>query len=837
MLAPLLFLALVGPGGPGGFAPDRDWDLQHVALDLKLDPEAGKVEGTATLTVAPMPAGRGELVLDQVGLDVRRVTAGGEVVPWTLSERDVRVTLGPRDGPVDVVVEYAATPRTGLHFRAPGPDSPDTYVEVWSQGEDIDNRHWLPLPDHPKDRFTVDARFTAPEGYRILSNGLGTREGDAWHYRMDERLVSYLIMVAAAPYQVWETTWRDRPVEVWGPPDASRAQLERVGASLPDMLDFFSDYTGVDYPFPTYREVYVQRFLYGGMENATATVIARKMLGDADAPIPGPRAEYVSAHELAHQWYGDLLTCRGWSEMWLNEGFAAFFGTEWLGHRYGEVLRAARIARTFDRARDVGPLSGRWWSTADGSHGDHDAVYVRGASVLRMLQGMLGDDAFRAAIQVYTRRHADGVVETEDLRRAFEDTTGRDLRWFFDQWVHLGGAPEVKVTQAWSEGQLTLALTQTPPDGRAPYAMPVTVELGGAEGPVRRSFWLDGPKVRLVVDLPEAPTYVAVDPDGALLPRISVEQSPAMWRAQAASASPYAVLRAIQHLGEGGASDESVDLLTALLRDPELPLRIAAIQALGELDDPQGNGRIGAVLLDHEADLEARIAAAEALGKGSGEGDVAALLWRGWAEARRADDIGHESLAAEVLLALRRHDRQGALREARQVLRRRPGRPADAPLHAAALEVLGDKGEPKDLQVVLRYLDGQSSSDLTHAALGAGQQLAERAPAGQPREDAKAQVARAAEGLLDDRFVRTRGRAIQVLGHVGDKQTIAALERFRRVETEPDLLKLADNALSTLRARGKGPAGEDARIDGRIEDLEARLDALSRQLEALSERR
>ena len=275
-------------------------------LDLLLDPAAGSVEGTVTYTLARL---RSEVFeLDQVGLQIDEVRLGGAPVQWWV-EGD-RLLIGLSDAAEDaervlasLAIDYRATPRTGLHFRGPGTASAfadsagDAYPEVWSQGEQIDHRHWIPLWDHPNDRFTYTGRFALPDGYddwKVLTNsGLD--------------MVSYLIMVTAAPYQVVG----EEDNQVWVPQGTDDEVAQRARRAVPEMMRWFGWRTGVQYPWGPYRQVFVQRFIYGGMENTTATIEALRLLsGPSIAQTRGRRHQSVFAHELAHQWYGDLLTCR-----------------------------------------------------------------------------------------------------------------------------------------------------------------------------------------------------------------------------------------------------------------------------------------------------------------------------------------------------------------------------------------------------------------------------------------------------------------------------------------------------------------------------------------------
>jgi len=810
----LLPLVLSAPnaGAPGDAAPDRDWDLRHLHLDLAIDPDARTVGGTVTLTLAPLVPGSAWIRLDQVGLDIEEVAIDGQSTPFVLDDDGVSVEVPRPDDTVALTVRYRATPDTGLHFRGDGPDS---HVEVWSQGEGEDNRFWFPSWDYPNDRFTYSARFEVPDGLRVLSNGLGHFEDGAWHYALDQELVSYLVMVAVGAYEVREDAWGDVLVEQWVPPGTDMADVEALSGDVPAMLEHFSAVTGVPYPYPAYREVFVQRFLYGGMENTTSTVETIRLLVE---PERHDHSQYVVAHELAHQWYGDLLTCSTWHELWLNEGFATYFGHDWMRTVEGEAFWYDGVHRRYAAARNSGPLAGRRWSRGDGHDGENSAVYVRGASVLQMLRVLFGDQAFQAAIQHYTTQNADQLVTTEDLRQAFEEVTGHHLRWFFEQWVHRPGTPALEARSTWKDGTLTVTLQQTQDtSGDVPvFTLPIDLDIAAADGVIRERIWMTEASHTFSRALPEPPAYVAVDPEGGLLAELTVDQSQASWRAQLRSEAVYARLQAIRALSEE-PDDASLEALVALARSAveERTTRRLAIEGLG------GKGSAPAQhallqILEHDDDPALREAAASALGRGVAvKGEEGAL-----AEAVRRDpDLGVQRAA---LGALAHHDPDLALRLARPLARN-----ADDPrgsLASAALGLLGEHGGWAELPILLDRAHPSELHEVAAPALRAAVRLVDRQDPGPAREEGFSLVARTAEPFLESAFLTTRRAAIDVLADAGDDQSVILLNGYRSQETVPSLRAAARNAVTDIRGRHPDrPPRSNAQWEARLEELEDRI--------------
>jgi len=784
--------APVAPDARGAVVPDRSFDMTALRLDLALLPDQRAVEGTATWTVRRL--GPGPLVLDQVELEGIEVTLDGRALTWRRQGDTLEIEV-PGDGGA-VQVRYRATPRSGLHWRAPGPDSPDTYAEVWSQGEAEENRYWFPSYDHPNDRFVYEGHFTAPPGWKVLTNAPGTD------------LVNYLVMVAAGPYEVH----RDAASEVWVPPGTPEADWRPALDPIGPMMEHFRVRTGVPWPWGPYRQVFVQRFLYSGMENTTATVEADRLLAPPGTRATRPRNEQVFAHELAHQWYGDLLTCRDWRELWLNEGFATFFEGDWTASRQGPE-RAAAIRRGWMRASlGDGSLAGRYWRGPDTPR--HHNVYAKGASVLTMLRVLLGEDTFWAGIRAYTTTHSLDLVHTRDLQVAMEDASGLSLDWFFQQWVELPYVPSLSARWRMEGTDLVLDLEQLDLGERPVYTLPLDLEIGGQAGAEQRRVWMEGPKLSVRLPRTSPPAYVAVDATGGLLANLTVQQDPEAWEAQLASPSPAARLQAIAALG----ATSRVDPLAQLLQRPgPLAIREAAAAALGEQ-------RSTAPLLSALADPDPliRLAAARALVPAARAGDAAALT-----RLLRAE--GSVDVRASLLEALAGAAPPEAAAVARRVL---AGRADDAEVSVAA-RVLGDAGKLTDLPLLLQ---APARRDRRLGGLRAAARVAQRLPESTERTEALARVARSAELLLQDLDLRGREGGVAVLGEVGERRSEPVLEQFVREEEVRELQEAARRALTAIRGRATAPSPAPNEVDARLRDMAARLDALEQAATRAEER-
>ncbi len=796
--------AWIAPDARGASGPDRHFDLEKLVLDLDLLPAERAVQGTATFHLRRLADG--PLQLDQVALQVSSVTGPDGALPWRITG-DLLVIDLPADFAADstqaVTVAYRAEPRTGLHFREGSKRGPDAWSEVWSQGEGEDNRHWFPGYDHPDDRFVYFGDIRAPEGWKVLTNS-------------GVEVVNYLVMVAAGPWEIVEAPGAPE-IQAWVPPGTDPTAVERVLGPVPDMMIHMSQRTGVSYPWPTYRQVFVQRFLYTGMENTTATVEHQRMLIDSRSDGSVRWIESVVAHELAHQWYGDLLTCAGWRELWLNEGFATFVAGDWMRHREGELAHADQVRGWMRRVRgSERPLAGRFFH-GEGAAANH-GVYVKGASVLHMLQVMLGPDRFWAAVADYTQRHQHQLVETIDLQRAFERTTGMQLDWFFQQWVDLGHIPELTVTRRWSEGRLVVTVRQALGEENPRYTLPVTIAVGAADGSiVQRTGWLDDEELSFEVELDAAPAWVAFDPELGILAQVDDQQEPDAWAAQLDAPFPHARLAAIEALGETDRSDELVALVADSQADPTL--REAAARALGAQ-------RVSAPLLDllDDPDPALRIAAAEALGGALDDSPIPALQ-------RRVQRDRDPNVRAAAMTAIAALDPRPGLEAARGMLSLRDRE--EWPLRAAALELIGAHGSVSDIGMLL---DARAPDRLRLRGLTAAARIVGRLD-GAARTRQAERVARFAETMLQDVDLRTRQHVVGVLAEVGDERSVARLEAYRRWTTLDGEQQAARDAVRSIRSRKDPVPGGQNEAEARIRELEERLDELAHELEQLHQRR
>jgi len=545
------------------YGNDRPVVFSHVALDLQVHLERQMLVGSASLDIAPTRP-LDELVLDARLHEVSAVSWNGS--PCEFTHEGGRITLSfpsPATSPGTIKVDYIVKESTrGAYFILPDEHYPDRRPQLWTQGQDVDSCFWFPCIDMPYERVTSEIRATVPSWAEVLSNGsrISDSTDGEWrtvHYRQDTPHTFYLMSLVVGEYTVISEDCDGIPVEFFIPPgreDDGRRSFGRTS----DMIRFFSRKLGYPYPWAKYSQSAVAEFIFGGMENTSCTTQTDMTLHDEKAHVDFSSDPLV-AHELAHMWFGDLVTCREWSEGWLNEGFATYFGALWteedLGYDDFELeridIRDAYLAES--KKRYNRPIVDRRFQQPIELFDRH--LYQKGGCVVHMLRKKLGESNFWRALNYYLKRHEYQGVETADLRRSIFEATGVDLSSFFDQFIYREAHPRIKVWHSHDpvQGKLTLKYVQQTDEA---YDIDTTVRIWSAKGAYNdHPVTLDSKKGEVVIDGVAVLELFRMDPGNDLLVEWDQPRSVQMMEFQAA-------------------------------HDPEPSGRILALRALRELKDP-----------------------------------------------------------------------------------------------------------------------------------------------------------------------------------------------------------------------------------------------------------
>jgi aminopeptidase N len=431
-------------------------DITRMKVEVQFEPQKGLVKGKVTHTFTVLQKKVDSVFFDGPGITIKNATLNGQSLPYTTNSKGVWVKPSSSlvwDQTGNIVFEYEATPRKGIYFigwNVPVNPKKNPFAvrkQIWTQGQGIDNRYWIPMYDDMNDKFITETVVTFDKEYEVLSNGVLQKKSSnkdntiTWHYSMSKPHAGYLLMLGIGKYAIKTSkSGRGVPMNFYYYPEYPE-RMEPTYRYSERMVDFLERETGIPYPWESYSQIMVQDFLYGAMENTTATIFGDFFNVDARAYIDRNYVG-VNCHELTHQWFGDYITARDGRDTWLQESYATYypkmFNREILGEdEYNWQRRGEQNSAIEASKKDRNPIRHTQAGTA--------RVYPKGSGVISMLSYVLGDEQWRRALNHYLKQHAYANVETNDLVQAIQDKLGLDLSWFFDQWIYRGGEPEYTV--------------------------------------------------------------------------------------------------------------------------------------------------------------------------------------------------------------------------------------------------------------------------------------------------------------------------------------------------------------------------------------------------------
>ncbi|MBA3335727.1 MAG: hypothetical protein H0T08_09000 [Acidobacteria bacterium] len=473
------------------YVRSRTIDVKNVSIDLRFDWDKEQAFGATTVTLAPFKD-LDKFYLDAAAMNISAVSlASGAALKFNYDAKkeddNLEIILDrtyKRGEDIAVKVEYRtsyvnkADAETaigsfgrGLRFIKPTAENPNKPRQIWSQGETEFNRYWFPSYDSPNDFRTSELRATVEKPFTVVSNGklLEVKENAdntrTFYWKMDTPYTNYLTSIVVGEYAEVKQDYEGIPIVNYGYVNETKEVAATV-KNLPDMLKFFSEKTGVKYPYPKYSQTFVEDF-GGGMENISATTMIEEMIHD-EREMLDEDSDSLQAHELAHQWFGDYVTTRDWGQIWLNESFATYFDALYhenkKGHEDFLFNNVRGNQQGYFGAWNQGnrrPIVTKYYPNKDAMFDQY--AYPRGAAVLHMLRKHLGEENWWRSINHYLKSNANQPVSTEDFRIAVEETTGESMDWFFDQWLFKMGHPIFEVTQNYDDAkkQLTLSVKQT----------------------------------------------------------------------------------------------------------------------------------------------------------------------------------------------------------------------------------------------------------------------------------------------------------------------------------------------------------------------------------------
>jgi aminopeptidase N len=817
------------PGARPQYGPDRVVRVEHIDLHVRPVFATKTLHGVVTTRVRAIEDGVRSLHLDAADLAIDAVCDEyGAALTFAASATALAIELPTALSAGDVftfaVTYRAVAPQRGLYFI----DSP---LQAWTQSQDTDARAWLPCFDHPAEKQTTSTTIVVASGLFALGNGaLISRTENAgevtFRYEQTVPHATYLLTMVAGAFSTIEQAHSRLPLAYYVEP-GREADGERAFANTPKMIDAFEAAIGVPYPYARYGQIAVADFIFGGMENTSATTQTDRTLHDERAHLDFSSDPLV-AHELAHQWFGDLVTCRDWSQAWLNEGFATYFETIW---------READLGWD-EYQRDVFEIVGRYLDE-DGDRYRRPIVcnvyrdpielfdrhlYEKGGAVLHMLRGTLGWERMKRALKHYVEDNAAHSVETIDLVRAIERATGRNMRAFFEQWIERGGHPELEIRTTWDGDLKTLTLEieqKQTIDGEHPaYAfdidaglvttLPERIARDAGDGPIageqRVRLHVERAHESFVFARAEKPALVRIDPGAYLLCTMTYAlDTEAHIAALNGDPSVVARIRAARALGKDAARTAHDALATALRSEPFWGVAVEIAAVLGGLRTTAARDALLAAT--GHANPKVRRAIADALGTYRDTDVANALL------ALRSD--ASYFVCASALTAL------GKTRDARAfdaLVAALRVRSWNETIAAGAARGLAELADARALEPLLAAAGRDRPEGLRRAAVGALARTAVLV------DSVRTAVVDALERALEDPAYLVRLATYAACETLGDVRFLPVLDRLATAELDGRLRRDATEAAMRVRAASKTPA-EVVRLR---EDVDRLRDDLNR---------
>jgi len=592
--------------------PAKINDIVHTKLDVRFDYKKRYMYGKEWVTLKPHFYATDSVRLDAKGMDIKEISIvkNGKATPLKYQYQDslslaikldraytnnesytLYINYTSKPNQLKVKGSAAINDARGLYFINPDGTEKDKPTQIWTQGETESSSAWFPTIDKPEQKSTEEIIMTVPSKYVTLSNGAlvsqknnsdGTRT-DTW--KMDLPHSVYLFMMAVGDFKVYHDHWRNKPVDYYMEPKFAPYAKDVFGLT-PEMIEFYSHITGVDYPWNKYSQIVVRDYVSGAMENTTATLHG-EFENQTKRDLIDTYYDFAAstiAHELFHQWFGDYVTCESWSNLTVNESFANYSETLWAEHKYGADVAADQNNQ--DQTAYLSDPQAAEKNLVRFHYNDKEDVfdvvtYQKGGRILGMLRNYLGKDAFYKGLNIYLKTNAFKTGEAQQLRLALEEASGRDLNWFFNQWYYGAGHPVLDISYKWDDAAKTESIFVKQKQNGQVFKLPVAIDIYSGGKKDRRQVWVNGKADTLTFKMDAKPDLVNFDGDKILLLKKTDNKTLDEFAFQQVNAGLYLDrLEAIDAAQSKQADPIAQKILLTALKDPYYGLRIKAIKAL-----------------------------------------------------------------------------------------------------------------------------------------------------------------------------------------------------------------------------------------------------------------
>ncbi|WP_104385090.1 M1 family metallopeptidase [Sphingobacterium sp. HMA12] len=594
--------------------PTKVNNLVHTKLDVRFDYKNQFLNGKEWVTLQPHFYPTDSLRLDAKGMDIKQIALvnGQQLVPlkYTYDDNSLLIKLDRNylsSEKYTIYLDYTAKPNLlkvqgsaaindakGLYFINPDERTPNKPRQIWTQGETEASSAWFPTIDRPNQKTTAEISMTVLDNYVSLSNGAlvnqqknndGTRT-DTW--KMELPHAPYLFMMAVGDFKIYQDKYNNIPVDYYLEPKYAPYAKDIFGKT-PAMMDFYGKTLGVPYPWNKYAQIVCRDYVSGAMENTTATLHGEHVQ-KTKRELLDENEEGTIAHELFHQWFGDLVTAESWSNLTMNESFATFGEIIWHEHdggkEKGDKSRFEKLQSYLKSTQNGNsPALARYYYHDKEDMFDHIS-YAKGSLILYALKEQMGDAAFYQSLKKYLTENSFKTGEPQQLRLAMEEVTGKDWAPYFNQWYYKGGHPILNVTRKNEDNTLVLNIDQVQDSSVQTFQLPLAIDIYTKEGKISKTIQLNKRTTKLAIPLTSPLEFIDIDPEKTLVGEIQIDKSDADYLYQYKHAPSFTNrVAALLFAMKNPKTTAGRELLTQALADKDADLVAMAIQGI-DLTDP-----------------------------------------------------------------------------------------------------------------------------------------------------------------------------------------------------------------------------------------------------------
>ena len=520
-------------------------NLVHTKLEVKFDYNKSWMYGKAWITLKPHFYSTGSLTLDAKGMDIKEVAIKKGILNVPLKYKydssQLNITLDKtykggenytvyinyvaRPNDLKAVGSAAITDAKGLYFINPTGADKDKPIQIWTQGETEANSVWMPTIDKPNQKSTEEIYMTVPAKYVTLSNGLlisqqkNTDGSRTDYWKMDLPHAPYLFFMGVGDFAIVKDKYKTMAVDYYVE-KKYESVARKIFGNTPEMIGFYEKILGVPYQWPKYAQIVGRDYVSGAMENTTATLHQESAYQNARQLVDGNSWEETIAHELFHHWFGDLVTAESWSNLTLNESFANYSEYLWDEYKHGKDAADQHNLEDMQGYLQSGSEKKDLVRFKYADKEDmFDAVsYNKGGRILNMLRNYVGDDAFFKSLNNYLNTNKFKSGEAAQLRLAFEEVTGEDLNWFWNQWYFGSGHPKLKIYYLYNDakGIAQVIIEQTQNTDKV-FRLPIAIDIYNGSSKARQKVWIENKIDTFTFSYTKHPDLINTDADKILL--------------------------------------------------------------------------------------------------------------------------------------------------------------------------------------------------------------------------------------------------------------------------------------------------------------------------------